>query len=321
MTDPLHSHISIEKIHDSGLYDIHPYLRNEPIPAKTYGMLKKIGILTPPVIIRSGDNETYDLVTGRNRLYFLSEIEKDKTCLCRILPLNTAPDIILAIILEDQYSSNGFTLVEQAYFLKLCRKIFPEKEQFHAFIDEMPMNSLTKGSRFLSQLLELDHFTQKKIHQNVISEKAVNVLFKYNENDQKLLIALIEQLQLSSNKQKKLLTEIYDATRRAGISVQLLLDREEIRNILSHEEMNEPQKSAKLFDCLHKINYPLLRNAVSSFRSEVKKLRLPHSCSLISPDAFEKDEVTLSIRFVSIDAFKKSWDEIKNHIPDVDIAE
>ncbi|OEU83933.1 MAG: hypothetical protein BA873_02920 [Desulfobulbaceae bacterium C00003063] len=90
-----------------------------------------------------------------------------------------------------------------------------------------------------------------------------------------------------------------------------MLNSNQIQQILDHEEMNPPQKAQHLGKFLQKQLTPTFLEAESSFSDFTKKLQLPENLTLSHSQAFETDEVTLSIKCKNLQECQKILPEIK----------
>ncbi len=75
--------------------------------------------------------------------------------------------------------------------------------------------------------------------------------------------------------------------------------------------MNRPQKGASLLSCLHKQLFPESNRAEEDFNKRVKRMGLPASCTTEHSQAFEKDEVRLTITFPTLEAMEEQITTIK----------
>lgn len=301
--------IALEEICDTHLYDIHPFLKGEPVTRELVDSINVSGILHPPVVLES-PNGSYDVICGRQRLKCVDTVLHNSECLCCLLPLGNKPEDLLNILLEDQFCHSALSIIEQSWFIDVCKKLIPEKKALRSFLNSIPQGRIVGGINFLAPLIELDQILQKKIHFSVISEKIVSELQKYNRQDQIRVANLIENLQLGINNQKKLLQFLTEILIRNEVSLVSLLAENNIEEILNHQKMNSPQKTTQLFTVFHEMCYPLLSSAEEIFHQDVRELKLPEHCRVNATQAFEKDDITLSIQFKDFKTLEDVWPDI-----------
>ncbi len=306
--------IPVGEIHDTHRYDIHTFLIDEPIPQDLLESINVSGILHPPIVLASQDG-SYDVICGRKRLNCATTILKKSECFCRLLSHKIKTEGILNIVIEDQFTNGKLSVIEQATFIDLCKKLLPEKRVLKTYLKSIPQGRITNGINFLSPLNMLDISLQKEIHYSIISEKIIGELQKYNAQEQAMIAGLIKTLKVGLNNQKKLLgfiTELHFRNEKTPSSI--FADRS-FQEILDNPVMNNPQKLAHIFSILHKMCYPLLSSAEDLFEKEVDESQLPKQCQLKASKSFEKDELVLTINFDNMNSFKQVWPDIKKILP------
>jgi ParB family transcriptional regulator, chromosome partitioning protein len=292
--------------HDSFTWSLHPFLDNF-IPDILEKSIAKIGILHPPVVVQTSD-ETYDIVCGRKRIQCAQRLGQSYI-FCRILPPTAPKKTLLSFLLEDQGSGSFLSLPETAFYLKLCLEFIGKDETTEEFVGG---NLPKMNKRFLLSLLEFDHVILRKIHSGLLAEKIIYDLLKLNPADRSRIVYLVELLQIGGSKQKRLITLCRDIALRENIPISSLLDQPDVKAVVEHKEMNIPQKTNRLLSLLQKRCYPQSSTAREIFHSRLHALALPGNCEINPSPSFEKDEVTLSIRFPDFKTCELIWPSLKN---------
>ncbi|CAG0899261.1 unnamed protein product, partial [Cyprideis torosa] len=294
-----------------GKFSLHPHSSTISLPHTLVQSVKICGILHPPVVYSDSNNE-YTLLTGWRRLRAAKELLGREKCLCLVLsPVPKERDLLL-YILEDQFSCGPLDLIEQARFYEICQAILgSESPQYQDFMKALPAGRLTKGSQFLSSLLQyLEPSLFKNIYAGGISEKILKDLASISGDDQRAFAMLIDNLGLGSNMQKKAFTQLYELSRRERRSIQSLLSTPPLSNLLEKREHEDTQKAKDFMAQLEILHRPRLHQEEKAFQDLVKQLALPKNCSLTPSLSFEKDEITLNIRFQNGAQLKCKWQEI-----------
>ncbi len=294
---------------DSGEYNLHPYLESNTLSDELLMSLQYSGILHPPLLLER--NTTYDIVSGRKRLYFVSKYLKKNTCFCRILPTGCNSETILTLLLEDQFQNGKLSFFEQAHFCSLAEKLLGEEKRIQKFFSTIPPGRITKGRQYLLQSDNYSDTVKRSVHLGLISEKALSPLSKFRKNDQEIIMRLFAVILPGQNKQKHLLQELIEITRRNEISITAFLQSPQITEILDHPEMNPHQKCEQLLIFCYQKNNPMLRAATQSFAKTVEKLKLPQTCKIEHSQAFERDEITLRILFPDFESLQEKWEKIR----------
>ncbi len=302
--------IQISEIIDSNTYDIHPFLIDSPCSQSLKESIQLSGIINPPIVIEL-ENGSYDIICGRQRL---KNFSNNDTVHCRILSPITSPEILLNLILEDQCSMGSLNLIEQALFLKLCQNLLPNTQRRQKYLKKLPHNRITKGYKYLSQYLSLHQEVQKGIYEGFISEKTLKGLIHFNRKQQLTLIKIYICLHLSGNNQKKITNYFFEISQREGISLEELLDKYNIGEIIDDCNLLPEQKSTLILQMLNKLDHPRLNAAQGEFDNQVNQLNLPKNVQVTHSSAFEVDDVTLSIRFKNFEELKSAWLSMTIHL-------
>ena len=297
------THLPLEAIQDSFTWNLHPFL-DDIIPDTLLKSIIKIGILHPPVLVQSGT--AYDVVCGRKRIQ-CAQGSGQSHLHCFVMPQDSSHKTILEFLLEEQLSSAPLSLPELAHFSMLCLDNVGREEALAMLPETIP--SGLRGR--LPSLLEFDYPLQRQIHHGSVSDRIIFDLLKLTREERRRLVSIIELLQLGGNKQKRLFTLCRDIILRENISISSLLDEPEIKEVIEHNEMNIPQITNRLLSLLQRRCYPRSTAAKENFQAQVLELSLPETCDIYPSPFFEKDEVTLSIRFSDFKTCRKIWPSIK----------
>lgn len=303
--------VALDQVCDTGRLTLHPFY-NKYLADDLAASIAGCGIITPPVLLENGAD--YEIVCGRQRLLASATVLKVTSCTCRVLPESSSAEELLTVIVEDQFATGGLSLVEQAVFLGLCRKMLPDEGR-NTFLNKIGPGRITKGTHFLLTLNSFPAILQEKIHRKRISEKVIGELQILHESDQLRFIELVECLQVGGNQQKKMIQQLIDISKREQVSVESLLQRYDLQGILDDKTTSVLEKSSRLMMTLSRIHQPLLSHAQQSFAAEIQKLKLPQYCLLQPTQSFEKDEVTCIIRFESLQQFQEIWQKIRPYLP------
>jgi hypothetical protein len=104
-------------------------------------------------------------------------------------------------------------------------------------------------------------------------------------------------LSLGAGKQRKLFSLTRDLAYRNQVSIADFLTRDDVQQILNHKDMNPPQKAQHLGNLLQEKLTPSYIEAEKNFSTYTKELKLPANFDLSHSQAFETDEIVVSITF------------------------
>jgi ParB family transcriptional regulator, chromosome partitioning protein len=295
--------LPFDSLHDSRTWNLHPFL-DDILPDALIKSIAKVGILHPPVVIQSG--ACYDVICGRKRIQ-CARISGQSHFLCFAIPQESSQKTILEFLLEDQRARSPLSLPEMACFLELCLNCMDREEA----LAMLPGEILPRLKGRLLSLLEFDSTLQRQIHYGYVTDKIIFDLLKLDRADRRRMVGVIELLQLGGNKQKRLFTLCRDIVLRENIPINSLLDEPDIKAVIEDNGMNIPQMTNRLLSLLQKRCYPQSTAAREIFQSQVLALALSDTCDVFPSPFFEKNEVTLSIRFSDFETCKNFWPSIK----------
>ncbi len=163
-------------------------------------------------------------------------------------------------------------------------------------------------------LLNLETQLQLSVHNRTLSDKMAYELLTLPTKDRVLIHTLFLDLELGGGKQKRLLSLLKELAYRREKSIKELLSAPIYLEILLHTGMNKPQKIANLLTLLQKEILPESSSVEESFLKRVYEMRIPPTCKISHSLSFEKDDVTVTLQFPSIEDVEKNISAIKDII-------
>lgn len=266
----------------------------------------RTGILHPPILREQG-RTCLEIVTGRRRLLATKETHNSISTICLVLPADTSPVETLAINLEDTILRGNITVIEQAFFFQKILEHLDETEAAQQFLPALGLEPHPHHLHNLLQLLGLEDHLLGAVHNGRLHEGVARELLSLNFTDRLSLFEVMEMLSLSVGNQKKITATCRELAIRQKTSIMALLSRTEVREILSPQETNIPQKTARLMQWLTEQRFPRLAEAEQEFRIFAAGLKLPSALALEHSPSFEQDQVRLSIPFRNREELTRIW--------------
>ena len=293
-------------------WDMTPFIQSPRLKAQ-HSLIPITAVIHPPVVKKLDRTEhQYELLCGRNRLLSFQKHFPDTTHITvLVLPKNVQHSDILQYLLSDRHVSGEFSPMEKAFFLKICCREMSSKsvtEYFLPLLEEKPQVYILNN---LLSLTTLETTIQEDIHSGVLSLKMGFDLLTLSQKDRIRLHKLFRLLELGGGKQKRLFSLCKDLALRLDMDFTTLFEDEELTAILNHSKMNIPQKGSSLLNLLQRRLYPEWNNAEDNFRRTVGKMQLPAECTVEHCQAFERDDVSLTIRFKNINLLTQQVQAIK----------
>lgn len=293
---PAFHKINIESIEYSDEWSLHPFLSSKE-PALLHRSIQRVGLLQPPILQKQSSGN-YQLITGYSRLrVFERTYPMERFVPCLVIAETTSAKHILSYVLEDQLLSGSLTPMEKAFFFNHCLKHMDIDAAANSFLPILNEKIQPHTINKLSRLLELESELQISVHNGQIGEKTAYELLNLDSIDRLSVHTVFITLKLGGGKQKRFLALSKDLAYREGNTIAEFLAKPEFRDILTHPEMNPPQKAAILLATIQKKLFPQSDSAEEAFKKKIIKMNLPASCTVTHSQSFEKDEVSLTLRF------------------------
>ncbi len=254
--------------------------------------MKKIGLLHPL------------LVTLReSRLVLVSGWKRLSACLK--LGIASAPVLILdepddlkafLFVLYENLAGREFPLVEKAEIVsrlyafgmagsRIMKNILP--------LLQVPPTAFYLDS-FLS-LSKLNPIAKKAIAGKNLPFLIARMLVEFQAEDLERIIPLL--LPLGQNKQKDVLEDLLEISKRKNVSPRDFLETPGIQAVLQSSKWPPVQKSERVRLALRRERFPHLTAWEESFQLALRELRWPRGISLEPAPYFETDDMEASFRF------------------------
>jgi len=272
--------------------------------------IARAGLLHPP-ILKENFNTAFQIVAGRKRLRILRDTLAAQECACIILPRDVDRISIYTVLLEETLLARPLSPVEKAVFFTNILQAIDIQQAAQQYLPRLGLAPNPFHIERLLPLLDLEVPLLIKLHQGILSEKTALELTRLSFRDRMAIFETIDQLHLSVGKQKQLLIGCRELSGRSHTAIADILSCPEVTGILDHPQANPPQKSTQLMTWLTRQRFPRLSEAEHKFKAFTDKIDLPAGAILSHALSFEKDALTLSLRFTDETDFLKTWQRIK----------
>ena len=254
--------------------------------------IKKIGLLYPLLVtLRKG---RFVLVSGWKRL-----------SACLKLGISRAP----ALILDEPDDLKAFLF---GLYENLAGREFPllEKAEIVARLDAfgmagskimkdiLPLLQIPPTAFYLDSFLSisrLDPIAKKAIAAKNLPFPIARMLAEFQTEDLEKIIPLL--LPLGQNKQREVLEDLLEISKRKNIFPRHILETPGIRAVLQCSKWPPVQKSERVRLALRRERFPHLTAWEESFQSALRELGWPRGISLEPAPYFETDDMEASFRF------------------------
>ena len=208
-----------------------------------------------PMLIRR-NNDTWQVISRQGK--WIYSIDENIPC----LEIECTEQEAFHIFIEDN-KIHGFSMIEKA---KIIERL---STKYHLTLQEISKKyasilDIPSGTRILSDYMKLLSFPNDVIdalHKNIMPFKNALILLDFNADEMQSIIQLFHTIRWNPNKQKEVLTLLWEITRKQNITVTQYLQTPAIQDILEQSDRDEvfrqrlqKEKNPNLADVQQKID-------------------------------------------------------------------
>lgn len=287
--------IKDERFRISYYFDLHALIHS----------ISEIGLIHPPVITyRTGDAI---IVTGWKRVLA-----------CLSLDLPSLPCFIFEgqddfeafrLCLEENLAFRQFSLLEKAQILRrLIQLGVPENAVVKDYLSPLGIPKTLNHLDIYLCISALDSETKAVIHSKNMAFPVVKLLIEYSEEERQLLLSFLHPL--GQNKQRELLQNLLELSKRDRRSVQDILSGWETQKISADQNLSPHQKAEKIRNLIQRQRYPALSTWKDAFESQKKDLEWPDDIKIEPSPFFEGQEFSVQFTFKDFDEYRKKLNKL-----------
>lgn len=254
--------------------------------------LRSVGLINPPLVCFR-DNH-FILVSGWKRVLACQEISLSPIPVYVSEEEDELKTFLLAFY--ENWALREFNLIEKAEILSKLKKLGEPEEKI--IRDFLPLLNIPSTLGHLDAFLSLSRFKpelKKLIVEKNMPFPSAQLLSEFKPRVRELLLPLL--IPLGQNKQKEILEDLQEISRKSDIPAEKLLTSKEIQEALKSESLSPLQKSDKIRLFLKRKRYPSLSSMKDSFDSLLERIEWPKEISVKPSPFFEGEDVSVSFTF------------------------
>ena len=263
--------------------------------------LRHDGMLNPPLVI--GKASDFTIVNGFRRIAACKKLGREDIPV-RVLHPDLSPLQCLRFAIADNAYQRPLNLIETSRALQKLSGYLGTGKRIADSASILGLPSNLSIINKIKDLCLLPEIIQDGILNDAIS-LSMAVELKTLAPDSAIAIArLFNELKMSLNKQREIVTLVKEIARRDGISQQKLLEDNQLQKIINDEDCDRGQKVRELRAYLRQRRFPQIVKAEAIFEYQRKQLNLGNDIKLIPPKDFESTTYTVNLSFSSIAQLK-----------------
>jgi hypothetical protein len=269
--------------------------------------IKVTGLVNPPVLVNREDQPI--VLSGWKRILACQRLAFD------IIPVFVSGEVAdldaFKIPVYENLALREYNQIEKADILKKLKQFGQdEKGLIREFL---PLLGIPPTPKHLKLYLEFSNFVpalREIIHKKNINFAVLQVLVEFKPQVREALIPFL--LPLGQNKQKELVTNLYEISRRERIPAVEVLTSKSIVRIQKDKNLSPIQKADKIRILLKQRRNPTLTTWAQTFESILEKLNLSKGVVVSPTPFFESDDMSLNLSFKNREEFIQKLSKLQD---------
>jgi len=275
-----------------------------PDVQKLRSSIEEIGLIQP-VFLREKSGG-YQIVCGFRRISVMKELGKSEIE-SKVFEEKEMDEFqFFSLSLHENLTTRGFNTVEKAIALdKLIHRFQMDPDiVLQTFL---PLFLLEPNEKILNTFLSLaqmEEETKAYVLKEEVSRSNIRKFAALNTGDRIAILSLISLLKLGENRLREILTLLEEISRRNQNRVREIVQRPEIKAVLSQKELTPSQKTERVKKILVDLRYPKMHQLEEEFEKKKKGLNLPSSVTLHHQPFFEGRGLRVQFQFETMEEYK-----------------
>ena len=275
-----------------------------PDVQKLRSSIEEIGLIQPVFLRKKSGG--YQIVCGFRRISVLKELGKSEIE-SKVFEEKEMDEFqFFSLSLHENLTTRGFNTVEKAIALdKLIHRFQMDPDiVLQTFL---PLFLLEPNEKILNTFLSLaqmEEETKAYVLKEEVSRSNIRKFAALNPGDRIAILSLISLLKLGENRLREILTLLEEISRRNQNRVREIVQRPEIKAVLSQKELTPSQKTERVKKILVDLRYPKMHQLEEEFEKKKKGLNLPSSVTLHHQPFFEGRGLRVQFQFETMEEYK-----------------
>jgi len=264
--------------------------------------IKSVGLLNPPILIKKTSG--FQIISGFRRISACLSLCMDEIP-ARIVDSDRKKLECVKFAITENSLQRTLNLIEQSRSFYMLSEFYKDENKMARAALELGLPDNPTFLKRIINLCKLPQPVQKGVLSNTISLAVALELEMFGKDKGVAFAALFNDLKLSLNKQREIITRVKEISIREDISVISLLETGCIRKIVKNKDMDRVRKVNKIRLYLKQRRFPEISKAEEIFKNKMKELKLGSGMQLIPPKDFEGRGYMLNLYFESLEKLNK----------------
>ncbi len=260
--------------------------------------IKKIGVVQP-IILRHTPDGAYQIVSGYKRVLACQEINRQTIQTIIYEHTDLSPMQAFQHNLHENVFTRKLNIFEMSIALNKLKDFYGVSEE-DLVKQYLPLMGEEPSYKVLHQLLVVGSINEPMKDHILASGVALSSAARISEfspTTQNELLKVLKPIRPNTNKLNELLSLIREISARDGLSVEDILQRYQLLQIVADPNAAAPAKLVALRQSLRGIRLPQIVKRQQEWAQLLSSLELPEQAKLISDPYFEDAQFKLEYQF------------------------
>lgn len=279
--------------------------------------IERLGLLCAPIL--AGTDARLTVISGFNRVAACRLLGWEKMPARR--PREAAdPWRCAQWAVAEKAAEGPLEALAAGRALRLLRRFAPDENAFGRTVRHFGLPDQSAAQARLESLCDLPDTIRAAVNGGMLAVSTALALGRMPPQAALRVAALLSELRFGLNKQREVMTLLDEITRREGVSLQALLDAQEVEALAADSKTDRAQRGQRLRTYLYQRRFPALSRAQQRFESLSRELCSATDARLTPPPGFEGRNFQLTLTFASpsdLVGHRETLERLLSH-PDLD---
>ena len=273
--------------------------------------IKSVGLLNPPILIKKTSG--FQIISGFRRISAYISLGMAEIP-ARIVGSDTKTLDCVKFAITENSLQRTLNLIEQSRSFYMLSGLYKDNDHLAGAASALGLPDNPSIINKIKKICKFPRDIQNGVLSNTIS-LAMALELEMLEKDEGSAFAIIfDNLKLSLNKQREIITHVKEIAIRENISIINLLNKSHLLEIADDKDLDRNQKIKKIRLYLKQRRFPEITRAAKELEIKIKNLKLGSNMKLIPPKNFEASTYSLNLQFASIKQLQENKTALENII-------
>ena len=265
--------------------------------------IKSVELLNPPILIKKPFG--FQIISGFRRVSAFQSLGLAEIR-ARTADSDTEKLECVRIAITENSLQRPLNLIELSRSFYMLSEFYKDDNKMARAALELGLPDNPSFIKKIKNVCKFPQPLQKGVLSNTISLAMALELEMLEKDEGSAFAILFNNLKLSLNKQREIITHIKEIAIIENISIINLLTKSHLREIADDKDLDRNKKINKIRLYLKQRRFPGITRAEKELEIKIKKLKLGSNMKLIPPKNFEASTYSLNFQFASMEQLREN---------------